>query len=112
MKTELTQTDKEYLENAKQFIASANFLRKQAEVLIRQATNDLLQELAKELKWEEMSKIAFDLPESTEKFYAIQYSIAVKEEWERKKIPDAIMEQANQVLLDQLKPIKIDEIFP
>lgn len=88
MKTELTQTDKAKIEDAKTFLASARFLSHQAEKLIHEAVTDVLRGLAEELKWEEMDKIARDLPDSTEKYYAIQYVQATKEEWERsRKVP-------------------------
>lgn len=88
MKTELTRTDRENIEKAKSFIFSAVFLGIEAERLIHEAVTDVLRGLAKELKWEEMDKIARDLPDSTEKYYAIQYVQATKEEWERsRKVP-------------------------
>ncbi len=79
MKTEFTQKDKENLEKAKSFAFAGRFLSNQAETLIHEAVTELLQGLAAELKWEEMNKIVYDLPDSVEKFYAIQYAQAIKE---------------------------------
>jgi len=85
MKTELTSTDKENIKKAKSLITSAQFLTHEAEKIIKQATQDVLRGLDEELKWQKMDELAYDLPDSVAKFYAIQYAQAVKEKWEKSR---------------------------
>ena len=85
MKTKLTQTDREQVEKARRFIEAANQLNIDAANLIRAAISDTMNNLAKNLKWQEMEKIAGDLPDSVERFYAMQYAGAIKEDWEKSR---------------------------
>ncbi len=88
MKTELNQKDKEQIEKARHLIEAANQLKIDAANLIKAAISDTMNNLAKDLKWQEMEWIACDLPDSVERFYALQHAGAIKEDWEKsRKIP-------------------------
>ncbi len=80
MKTELNQKDKENIEKARHLLEAASELSNDAAILIRTAINVVMDNLAKEQKWEEMEKLALSLPDSVEKFYAVQYAYKIKEE--------------------------------
>lgn len=85
MKTKLTQTDRQQIENARHLIEAANRLKIEADSLIKTAITDTMNNLAKDLKWREMENIAGDLPDSVERFYAMQYAITIKADWEKSR---------------------------